>query len=105
MILNLDYDNCSYDYIWSELFRLRVKYRVGLQVWQTSERSYHIRSIGYLPDELAWDIMAFSHCCDNYKEMCKRYGQMPFRISTKVVIEGNKPERVVPAPRLLFELP
>jgi hypothetical protein len=101
MILNLDYDHCSQDFMAREIFSLK-RFHVPLEVWQTSEGSYHIRSHGEIPDHLAWAIMAASRCSEDYKTFCKEYGRMSFRLSEKVEFDGKGRETLIPAPQKLF---
>jgi len=104
MILCLDYDNCTHPFLWSEIKRLKYKYDIVFQVWQTSSGSYHLRSESHLTEEQAWAVMDDSRCSTDYKEMCFRHGYMPFRVSGKINVSSSGEETYILAPKLLFTI-
>ena len=97
-LLALDYDNVRPDFIFRELAILKFKFNLPLDLYTSSERHYHIRSNKPIPIDLAFEVLEFSRCSQDYKAFCKRVKLFPIRTGTKTKYSPDGSVEVRPPP-------
>lgn len=103
-LLSLDYDEVSKDFILNELHQLRLMFRITLQLYQSSENNYHIRSKKAIPLNLALKILLMSRCSLDYKNFCYDKECFPIREGHKIHYVDGVPTDTRLPPRLILEV-
>jgi len=102
IFLSLDYDETTLTKVLREIYRLKNKFNIPLEVYQSSANSYHIRSKYPLTREKAFQILEYSNCSIDYKNLCKKQRCFPIRTGEKrIYVDGKLTETKQP-PRKIF---
>jgi len=102
--LSLDYDNIGVTQIFRELFKLKHRFGVGLELFRSSEDSFHIKSKDYINKQLAFKILEFARCSPAYKDFCRERGCFPIRLSSKVIRKDGEVVEVKDPPFKIYEV-
>jgi hypothetical protein len=102
VLLSLDYDCVTDSFIIREAQELARVFSRQFDVWESSERHYHIRAPAVISPLLGFEIMDYSRCSSDYKAFCRTVGCFPIRIEEKNVYRNGVHVLTAPKPKLVY---
>lgn len=102
--VSLDYDKTVLNFVIRDALRIRRKFDVPLEIYESSQQSYHIRTQDYLPTTMAFKLLDYSRCSSDYKNFCRRMGNFPIRLSEKKIEKDGKLIQVSPPPKKIMTI-
>ena len=102
VLLSLDYDLVSDSFIVKEAQELARVFNRQFDVWESSVSHYHIRVPAVLDSQLAFHILAYSRCSEDYKIFCRKVCCFPIRTEPKEVYRNGTHTSTAPKPKKVY---